>query len=58
MSQNIRTTFNSLSSQMHTLKNGAPASLGKTSATDRTRNNLQIRLDAIQQAITSRKNLG
>lgn len=54
-SNNTRKTWNSLSPQTHSIRNGLPVAIPRQSGSDRARTNLASRLDSIKAAINNKK---
>lgn len=54
-SNNIRKTWDSLVSQTHSIRNGLPIAIPKQNGVDRSRSNLEQRIDSIKRAIIKNK---
>ena len=50
-SNNIRKTWDSLVSQTHSIRNGLPIAIPKQNGVDRSRSNLEQRINSIKRAI-------
>ncbi len=54
-SNNIRKTWDSLVSQTHSIRNGLPIATPKQNGVDRSRANLEQRINSIKTAINNKK---
>ena len=54
-SNNIRKTWDSLVSQTHSIRNGLPIAIPKQNGVDRSRSNLEQRINSIKTAINNKK---